>query len=218
MIDLMNFLPEYYKKSSVFNNLINAQNNELQLISDKIENTVKEMFISNADDLIELYELDFGIESNPNESLDFRRARIQSKIKGIGTVTKSMIENIVKSYVDSEIEIIEDFENYNVTIKFITFKGQPKNIFDIQNELNELIPAHLIINYRFTYRTWNDIQAFYDCWDNCLITTWDGLSTTEIIKNLLIDENEKVYYCETNGNAILIYKNNKPFARLILED
>ena len=190
--------------------------NELARIVAKVEDTEKQMIISEATSALDRYEQDLYIETNHTESYEVRRSRILAKLRGLKTITKTALKNVVKTYIDGIVTIEEHSNDFVVDIKFVTRKGIPGTMSDIEKAVDEVIPAHLYVNYIFTYRTWDVVYEFIGTWDSVSAYTWDGLSTKEILQNLYIDEDtQRVYYRSTNdGNATLIFDTDgRPYAR-----
>jgi len=212
---LIKHLPKYYNKSAVMAAVLLPHENELARIISKVEEAEKQMIISEATTALDRYEKDLGIQTNHTESYEARRSRILAKLRGLNAITKTALVNVVKAYIDGIITIKENASDYTVDIKFVTRKGIPGTMSDIEKAVSEVIPAHLYVNYIFTYRTWDDVYEFIGTWDAASAYTWGGLSIAEILTNLYIDEETKrVYYRATNdGNATLIFDNGRPYAR-----
>ena len=216
MSNLIKHLPKYYSKSAVMAAVLLPHENELARIVAKVEDTEKQMIISEATSALDRYEQDLCIETNHTESYEVRRSRILAKLRGLKTITKTALKNVVKTYIDGIVTIEERSNDFVVDIKFVTRKGIPGTMSDIEKAVDEVIPAHLYVNYIFTYRTWDDVYEFIGTWDSVSAYTWDGLSTKEILQNLYIDEDtQRVYYRSTNdGNATLIFDTDgRPYAR-----
>ena len=187
---------------------------ELERISEQIDETERQLFINEATTALSRYEKDLGIITNSNETYEIRRSRILSKLRGLGTVTNAMLVNVVKSYIDGIVKIIETPSEYKVGIKFISKKGVPAGLSDVQKAVSAIIPAHLYVEYIYTYRTWNDVLTFIETWNAVKGYTWEGLSTMEIIQNLNIVDGHVFYRPTNDGNATLIFDDNgKPYAR-----
>ena len=216
MSNLIKHLPKYYSKSAVMAAVLLPHENELARIVAKVEDTEKQMIISEATSALDRYEQDLCIDTNHPESYEVRRSRILAKLRGLKTITKTALKNVVKTYIDGIVTIEEHSNDFVVDIKFVTRKGIPGTMSDIEKAVDEVIPAHLYVNYIFTYRTWDDVYEFIGTWDSVSAYTWDGLSTKEILQNLYIDEDtQRVYYRSTNdGNATLIFDTDgRPYAR-----
>lgn len=217
MSKLIKHLPKYYNKSAVMAAILLPHENELARIIAKVEDTEKQMIISEATTALDRYEQDLCIETNHTESYEVRRSRILAKLRGLKTITKNTLINVVKTYIDGIVTIEEYSNEFTVDIKFVTRKGIPGTMSDIEKAVEDVIPAHLYVNYIFTYRTWDDIYEFVGTWDAASVYTWDGLSIKEVLQNLYIDDvTKRVYYRSTNdGNATLIFDTDgRPYARL----
>ncbi|MCL6615562.1 MAG: YmfQ family protein, partial [Anoxybacillus ayderensis] len=79
-------------------------------------------------------------------------------LRGIGTVTVALIKNVAESWYNGEVEVTEQPSLYTVKIKFVSKLGVPSNLADIQNALREIIPAHLAINFEFSYLLIKDVH------------------------------------------------------------
>ena len=196
--------------------ILQSQQNEIDRISDSTDDAGNQLLVSTATYALARYEKDLGIPVNDSDAPDVRRKRILSKLQGIGTITLAEIQRIISMYIDGVVTVTENFSSYTVDIKFISHKGVPDNIDAIKNAIAEIIPAHIKVNYIYTYRTWDNVKTIVGTWNDVKEYTWDGLKTTDILTNLYIDESNKVYYRPFNdGNAILIYEEGKPYARLL---
>jgi hypothetical protein len=100
-------------------------------------------------------------------SFEQRRSNIKSRMRGIGTTTADQIKEIVKSYTNGDVDVIEDSVNYTVTIKFVNVVGVPPNLDDAKVAIQEVIPAHLNVVFTNEYSLWNDVN----------VTTWGHMNT-----------------------------------------
>lgn len=171
---LLSYQPGYYKGSIVINNINNANAIELNSFNTMIENVLNQFFISSADTSLGRWEKEFGININNNRTLSERISRVLAKIRGQGTTTEEIIKEIIKSWTNSEVEILESStysslnsftheelksktyddlkgEYYEIKIFFIDSIGIPSQMQDVYNAINIVIPAHLNIRYIFKY-------------------------------------------------------------------
>jgi uncharacterized protein YmfQ (DUF2313 family) len=101
---------------------------------------------------------------------DDRRGAIKAKIRGHGVVTKAFLKNLVESFTNGEVEIIEDPPRYTVTIKFVSTVGIPANYDTVKQIVREILPAHYAVEYTNEYTIWNDLRA--TTWGNLAKYTW----------------------------------------------
>jgi uncharacterized protein YmfQ (DUF2313 family) len=172
---LLDLLPESYSKSPEVTNLQESFDYCVsELVRAKAE-LFDQLFANTATYGLTAWEKALGIETNISESYEFRRERIQAKLRGAGTTTKSMIKHVATSYSNGEVEVIEDQANHSFKVKFIGTKGIPPKIDDLTLTIEEIKPAHLSFKFEYTYNTWNDVSAI--TWDEASMVTWDQLKT-----------------------------------------
>ncbi len=205
-------MPSYYKKSRVMNELLKSLENEFIRLQNTVELTENQFFVILSDKNIDLHEQDVGLLSDINADIETRRGRVLSKLRGTGTVTKTMMKNVAASFINGDIEITEYPSEYCFSVKFTSRTGIPYNISDIQAMIEEIKPAHLAVEYIFTYRLWQDVLALAD-WQETKSYTWERLLTFSVSDNINIVD-EVPYYCPGGeGNAIVIWNEDKAYAR-----
>lgn len=99
-----------------------------------------------------------------------RRGAIRAKIRGQGVVTKVFLKNLVESFTNGEVEIIEDPHRYTVTIKFVSTVGIPPNFNTVKQIVREILPAHYAVEYTNEYTIWDDLRK--TTWGNLAKYTW----------------------------------------------
>ena len=206
-------MPGYYRKSKVMNDLIHSIENEFERLKAETALTENQFFVILSDRDIKHHEEDVGLVSDTSSDIGTRRGRVLSKLRGTGTVTKTMMKNVAASFVNGDIEIIEYPSEYCFAVKFTSKTGVPYNIADIQAMIEEIKPAHLAVEYIFTYRLWQDVLDEIQIWTTAKSYSWEWLLTFEVKSNLNISE-DGIFYCpDGNGNAKVIWNNNKAYAR-----
>ena len=207
-------LPTYYQKSKVIRELFKSIELEFKSLSEETVLTENQFFVILSDRDIAKHEQDVGLVPDTAADLETRRGRVMSKLRGTGTVTKTMMKNVAASFVNGDIEIIEYPSRYCFAVKFTSRTGIPYNIEDIKAMVEELKPAHLAVEYIFTYRLWQDVLDTLSNWTTVKSYTWEQLLVFEITNNLTISDDGKVYYCPSSkGNALVIWDDNKAYAR-----
>ena len=206
-------MPGYYRKSKVMNDLIHSIENEFERLKSETTLTENQFFVILSDRNIKNHEDDVGLVPDASADIETRRGRVLSKLRGTGTVTKTMMKNVAASFVNGDIEIIEYPSEYCFAVKFTSKTGVPYNIADIQAMVEEIKPAHLAVEYIFTYRLWQDILDEIQIWTTAKNYSWEWMLTFEVKSNLSISD-AGVYYCpDGNGNGKIIWNNNKAYAR-----
>ena len=124
-------------------------------------------------------EEEYGIKTNLNISLEERREIIMAKKRGQGTCTREMIKNVCEAFSGGEVNVIENSGPYKFTIQFVGVKGIPKNMPGLINTINEIKPAHLIYDFKYTYTSWNVLDNKKLSWNNASALTWEELEIYE---------------------------------------
>ncbi len=172
-MDLMNYLPPVYDKNNTMKELQGILSDEINTLVADFDNTIDQCFVSTATDLLSRYEKIYGLTVDVTKSDTFRRERIKARAKGVGTVTKKMLEDVAFSYSNGEVEVIENFEDYSFIVKFVGVKGIPVNMADLTLTIEEIKPAHLAFTFEYTYNTWSDIAHM--TWQQAGAYTWNQL-------------------------------------------
>ena len=206
-------MPGYYRKSKVMNDLVQSIENEFERLKTETALTENQFFVILSDRDIKNHEEDVGLVPDASADIETRRGRVLSKLRGTGTVTKTMMKNVAASFVNGDIEIIEYPSEYCFAVKFTSKTGVPYNIADIQAMIEEIKPAHLAVEYIFTYRLWQDILDEIQIWTTAKNYSWEWMLTFEVKSNLNISDAD-VYYCpDGNGNGKVIWNSSKAYAR-----
>ena len=206
-------MPGYYRKSKVINDLIHSIENEFERLKQETILTENQFFVILSDRDIKNHEEDVGLVPDTSADIETRRGRVLSKLRGTGTVTKTMMKNVAASFVNGDIEIIEYPSEYCFAVKFTSKTGVPYNIADIQAMIEEIKPAHLAVEYIFTYRLWQDILDEIQIWTTAKNYSWEWMLTFEVKSNLNISDSG-IFYCpEGNGIGKEIWNNSKAYAR-----
>ena len=206
-------MPGYYRKSKVMNDLIHSIENEFERLKSETTLTENQFFVILSDRDIKSHEEDVGLVPDTSADIETRRGRVLSKLRGTGTVTKTMMKNVAASFVNGDIEIIEYPSEYCFAVKFTSKTGVPYNIADMQAMIEEIKPAHFAVEYIFTYRLWQDVLDEIQIWTTAKNYSWEWMLTFEVKSNLSISD-AGVYYCpDGNGNGKIIWNNNKAYAR-----
>lgn len=206
-------MPSYYRKSKVMQALIGSIEQEFEHLKEQVNLTENQFFVVLSDANIQNHEHDVGLVPDSTADIDTRRSRVLSRLRGTGTVTKSMMKNVAASFINGDIEIIEYPSEYCFAVKFTSRTGIPYNIADIQAMIEEIKPAHLAVEYIFTYRLWEDVVKTMQDWNETKNYTWDWLLSFEIQMVLNISDTG-IFYCPDNeGNGYVVWDQNRAYAR-----
>ena len=173
MSNLLAYLPERLRKSLEVEEFEQA----LQFWADKLqfdkEDLFEQFFIRTATWGLRLWEDFIGIEPDISMPYAFRRARIESKLRGLGITTKAIIENVAASFSNGSVEVIEHNEEYRFDMKFTGTIGIPPNMDDLTQAIDGIKPAHLAYAYIILFRVWDMVAHM--TWEQAGAYTWDQL-------------------------------------------
>lgn len=181
MIRLIDLYPDHYINHTM-EEILKAQDNQLEGLELGVESLVREFFIKSAVFSLPTWCKFAGIDYDSNLSIDILRSNILASLKARDTTTIEVVKNIVQSYSNGTCEVIEDYANYKFTIKFVSTVGVPKRIDEIRKIINKVKPAHLDYEFEFKYRAWDDIEAYGKTWNEwkSLGKTWKDLKEGEL--------------------------------------
>lgn len=183
-MDLLEHLPSYYHDN---NTMIEVQR-ILSEFTTELDNAkltaVNQMFISTASMLLSRYEQIFGIETDTTKDNQYRIERIRAKVMGTNTTTIDLIKESAKIFNGSEVEVIENYNDYSFVIKFVGSKGIPLNIDNFKMTIEEIKPAHLSFTFEFTFNTWNMVSS--ETWEVASTMTWEQFGTYTPVRKLKI--------------------------------
>lgn len=177
-MDLTKVLPPYYDQNvsmQTFQKILSQVTDDLE---NGLSSTISECFVSTASKLLTRYENLLGIAVNVSKSEEFRRERIRAKISGAGTTTKQMIEDVSRSYSNGEVEVVEDNGNGRFIVRFVGMRGIPGNMADLKLTIEEIKPAHLMVEYEYIYNTWEDANVL--TWEAASAYTWEEIRTVKL--------------------------------------
>ena len=214
----MSDLPAYYRKSKVMNMLFRSIESEYKRLRNEVTLTENQFFVILAGKNIQNHEQDVGVIPDEAADLETRRGRVLSKLRGTGTVTKTMVKNVAASFVNGDIEITEYPSRYMFSVAFTSKQGVPYNLQDIKDMIEEIKPAHLAVEYIFTYRLWEDVKKDLQNWTMVKPYTWEELLTFHVRNYLTVTESG-IYFCpEAQGNARVVWDGIKAYARRVDEN
>lgn len=200
------------------NELFRSIESEYARLENEVKLTENQFFVILADKNIQNHEQDVGVSPDDTADLETRRGRVLSKLRGTGTVTKTMMKNVAASFVNGDIEITEYPSRYMFSVAFTSKQGVPYNLQDIKDMIEEIKPAHLAVEYIFTYRLWEDVKNDLQNWTMVKPYTWEELLTFHVRNYLTVTESG-IYFCpEAQGNARVVWDGKKAYARRIDEN
>ncbi|WP_252250385.1 YmfQ family protein [Clostridium sp. ZBS13] len=178
-IDLSKYVPNFIFKIKEIGTIYNVQGTEIGSLLCYLKDLISQTFIETATWGLVYWENEYDIDTNLNSSYEERREIIKAKKTGNGTTTKEMIKNVAETFSGGEVKIIEDNKNYSFTVQFIGVKGIPKNMQGFKNMLEDIKPAHLSYNLKYTFTIWDFIKEKNIKWNDINHKLWNELKVYE---------------------------------------
>lgn len=178
--DLMYKLPKYYRRSDVTNALMYMEGDRRDAYLAMAKDIAENCYIDTATWGLEIFERQAGIVTDPSKPIEDRRAVLRTRYGGFGVGTIPFLKQIAKKFENGDIEIENDHAGYTANVEFVSTNGVPPNIQDIQRALEDAMPAHYRVIFRFRYLTWDALDAqkyTWNAWD-ALNLEWQQVSAT----------------------------------------
>ena len=152
-VDFMkkDYVPDFLINDPVVRSIYEAQGLEIGEIKYYIQDLIAQCFITTATWSLPLWEEEYGLPTIETDTVEERRSRLVAKKRGAGVTNIETIKKVCKSYSNGDVEVIPHYDEYYFTIKFVSEKGVPPKIQDIYDSIEEIKPAHLDVEYEFTY-------------------------------------------------------------------
>lgn len=159
MSRLIDLLPGLHAASPETVDLQGAFGQEITAVQAARDDFMLQLNMDTATWGLSLWEALYGIEPDVSKSYAYRRTRIKSKMRGAGTTTAALIQNVAESFSNGAVEIIETPVEYRFDVKFVGSLGIPPNMDDLSAAIEQIKPAHLAYAYIFVYMVWAVLDA-----------------------------------------------------------
>ena len=198
---MFDYGPKMYEELNESVAIIETEADEFELLNGRIADVIAQFNVDTATWGLLSYEYDIGIPPQDGSTfenleennltfediqidtwstlitkyppdIDERRETIKAKLRGVGVATPQLIKNVVETYSNGEVEVLELNSAGTITIKFIGEYGVPAKISEIQKLLREIVPAHLEIVYEYKYVTYNQSKGAYGTYDEMKATNY----------------------------------------------
>lgn len=157
--DMLEQLPPYYEEIRETRVLVESEGKEFDDLKAAVNDVFDQYFVETGSWGLSRWEAEFGITPQAGQPDAQRRSVIRSRIRGIGTVTVSLIKTIAEAYDGGLVDVSMQPAEYKFTVKFIDTMGVPPNLDDLKAVIDEIKPAHLAVQYEFTYYLYSDLTG-----------------------------------------------------------
>ncbi|MEW4281755.1 putative phage tail protein [Priestia megaterium] len=174
--DMKEYMPTYYQDIREAMRIIEAEAREFSRVRAQVNKVLDQYFVNSSDVALDRWERVLGITYDKNRSLDARRQFINAKLRGAGTTTLALLDNVVDSFCKADLT--ERATENAVTIKTTGRRGIPPNFADIKESVNDVIPAHIVPDFEFTYVPWHEIEESAMQFDDLSGFRWEKLEVS----------------------------------------
>lgn len=150
-INILDYLPEVIKNINEFQAIATAENPELTLLWETINDVMNEQFVNDASDYgVKRWEYILKIKPKDTDTLDFKKFKILIKLKKELPYTYRYLERYLTNLCAADGFTLELKNNDYALIVKINLIA--KKFFDeVGVFLNETVPANLIIDLKLIY-------------------------------------------------------------------
>lgn len=141
-------VPKHWLENPQIQEMKNAIQPELELAQDAIEDFWNQLFIDTATWSLPLWERDYGLTGNENDSIENRRSAVKSQMRGAQTVTLKVLQSIADAW--SNDAIVYD-TGHSIQVSFIESSSVPSDLKGMMKNLRQMTPAHLPIESNIVY-------------------------------------------------------------------
>lgn len=173
--NLIGNVHKVYRQDKWLNAIYKSTGIDLNSLGGNIQDLINQINPSTATWGLNIWENELKINTDINKSYEERREVVKAKLWSYGTTTKQMIKNTAQAFSGGECDVIEDNSDYAFTVQFIGILGIPKNLEAFKEILEDIKPAHLGYDFKYTYTVWNFLKNKLTLWDDVKTSTWDNL-------------------------------------------
>lgn len=156
--EMVSYLPGYYESSRVIHADMQAKGVELDELYQALNETLDQFFVRTATWGLQQWERELGITTDLSKPIGQRRAVVESKLRGAGSFSGRLVKNVAEAYDGGTVDVSFQPEQWSFTVKFIDTIGIPPNLDDLKAVLEETKPAHLAVEYEFSYLLIRDVH------------------------------------------------------------
>lgn len=163
--EMFSYLPGYYESSRVIRSDMQAKGVELDELYQALNETLDQFFVRTATWGLDRWEHELGIETDHTKPITQRRALVESKLRGAGQFSGRLVKSVAEAYDGGTVDVSFQPAEWSFTIKFIDTLGIPPNLDDLKAVIEEIKPAHLVVEYEFSYLLIKDVHGILSLHD-----------------------------------------------------
>jgi hypothetical protein len=137
-----------YERNMLMQSIFEAIGSEADLSEKQIDDISNQLFPQTATWGLDIWEQRLGLITNHNEELSIRRAKIITKLQSKYIVNPDRMANIIKKFLNADINIKENVAPYIFEIDLLSEEGFPNELNDIYATVKKVKPSHLGVKYK----------------------------------------------------------------------
>lgn len=157
--ELFSYLPTYYDSSRIIQADMNTKGTEMDSLYGTLDETLQQFFVQTATWGLDHWEYELGIQSDQRKPIEQRRALVESKLRGSGKFSGRLVKNVAEAYDGGKVNVSFQPQEWSFTVEFIDTVGIPPNLDDLKAVIEEIKPAHMKVEYEFSYLLIHDINS-----------------------------------------------------------
>lgn len=141
---LAELIPERLRKIPELMAVIQAEEPEARAAYDATVDFLAQLNVDTATWGLDLWEFEYGIQTDASKSLDARRTALKAKMRGAATTTAEQIRRIVNAYTGNDsCEVTEYPREHLVGVSYTLDLDKQDRVEACRTSLREALPAHL---------------------------------------------------------------------------
>jgi hypothetical protein len=177
---MLGYYPQVIQAIMEFKAIIEAEYPEFERLAENHEKVIADAYLTTmSEERIEQWENMLGIHPVEGSSVNDRRDTIIARIRGQGKLNTALINNIVNTFTGGTAN---SWVKNGVLYVEITPPPENKSyIFsNVQQELENKLPAHLVLNVSRNYYEWREVKNSSATWQDVLneFGTWKEVLLT----------------------------------------
>lgn len=166
---MLKLIHKLYRKDKVTIDLVNTLTAKFVSSENKIGDLYKQIFLDYADWYLEIKEKEMSAVKK-SESITERKNYVKTRLLGVGTATKEMLESTINSVSGVKVDI--SFKNMMILMDFIEAENNKLITFS-KNTLAGIIPYHLDFDITYKHIKWEEPKKV--TWGKMKNYTWNDV-------------------------------------------
>jgi hypothetical protein len=171
---MVDWLPPVLVRYKDFVLLMEAEEPEFHILWGLRDTAQENVFVLTCD-IVSLtrYEAMYGIEAQPGETEEFRRARLLAKLAVKAPLTWRWLLALLRElYGEGNFTAVLEAGAYTIRVRLML--GVKALLELVETMLRELVPQNMVIDVNVVYNTWDDVGAAFT-WTQAGARTWKQL-------------------------------------------